>query len=80
MFELIIDTATVSESEHGCKTGIEWKVLRRGDRGEPLTILLKLPPGFVMTTNSRPTRRAFGTNRARKGASEEESLPLRGET
>jgi anti-sigma factor ChrR (cupin superfamily) len=32
--------------------GTKWKILRRGSRGEPKTVLLKLAPGFEMASHS----------------------------
>ena len=53
MKELITKTAELDwEAAKDYQTGTERKVLRQGDKGEPRTVLLKLPPGFEMTAHS----------------------------
>lgn len=53
MNELIVNTAEVAwEMMEGYQAGTVRKVLRRGDQGEPRTVLLKLHPGFEMSAHS----------------------------
>ena len=40
------------EAAPGYPAGTDWKVLRRGEAGEPTAVLLKLAPGFDMPAHS----------------------------
>jgi anti-sigma factor ChrR (cupin superfamily) len=40
------------EPAAGYPAGTEWKILRRGEDQSPLTVLLKIPPGFEVQGHS----------------------------
>ena len=49
MLEIAVNGADLDwEPATGYPDGTLWKVLRRDDGDNPLTVLLKLPPGFAM--------------------------------
>jgi anti-sigma factor ChrR (cupin superfamily) len=53
MQEVVAKTSGIAwEVAAGYPAGTQWKVLRRGNEGEPGTILLKLAPGFDMPAHS----------------------------
>jgi anti-sigma factor ChrR (cupin superfamily) len=53
MEELAVNTALIYwEPAPGYHPGTLRKVLRRGDGGEPMAVLLKLGPGFEMGSHS----------------------------
>lgn len=51
--ELAVDTVTEPwQPASGYHEGASWKVLRRDDEGQPLTVLLNVPPGFLVPSHS----------------------------
>lgn len=53
MQEAVLKTSELAwEAAPGYPAGTYWKVLRRGNEGEPKAVLLKLPAGFDMPAHS----------------------------
>ena len=53
MEEIAVDGSSLSwEPATGYPGGTTWKVFRRDSKNNPMTVLLKLPPGFAMDSHS----------------------------
>lgn len=53
MEEVAVNASAIPwEPAPGYHPGTQRKILRRGARGEAMTVLLKLPPGFEMQSHS----------------------------
>jgi len=53
MYEILVNGSDLSwEQARGYQAGTMWKVLRRDSENQPLTALLKLPPGFEMNEHT----------------------------
>ena len=53
MEEITVDGSGLSwEPAAGYPDGTMWKVFRRDSKNNPMTVLLKLPPGFAMDSHA----------------------------